>query len=91
MAHKQTKNMQKCQKQSCSGFKLTSKKGDSTSKEASEANIYASVNQARREAIGNPVLYHCALNHIQDRHGVHLHTMATPISLSYTALLQLGA
>ena len=51
---------------------LTSKEGDSTSQEAGEAYIEAAVHKAGGQAIGDAVLHQGALNHIEDRHSVHL-------------------
>ena len=51
---------------------LTSKEGNGAGQESSEADIQAPVHQAGGQSIGDAVLYHGALNHIQHRHCVHL-------------------
>ena len=57
---------------------LTSKERNGASKEASEADVKASVDQTRGEAIGDSVLHQGTLNHVQNRHSVHLqHNMQT--------------
>lgn len=43
---------------------LTSKEGNGASEEACEADIQGSVDQACRQAIGDPVLHQGALNHV---------------------------
>lgn len=52
----------------------TSKEGNGAGQETSETDVQTAVHQAGGQAIGDAVLHQGALDHIQDRHSVHLHT-----------------
>ena len=52
--------------------RITSKEGDGTSKESSEADVQAAVDEASGQAIRNTMLHQGALDHVQHWHGVNL-------------------